>query len=85
LWKLGYFYTRSSIFDICGVDFRTHLFDQTGSGADPGSYKIGTGAPDPGIKKPGREADHSSPDIVPKLRIRGAIPLLLQTSLWRGT
>jgi hypothetical protein len=34
---------------------------QTGSGVHPTSYKIGTGGTFPGVKRQGREADHSPP------------------------
>jgi hypothetical protein len=35
---------------------------QTGSGAHPASYPVGTGGPFPGGKaRPGRDADHSPP------------------------
>jgi hypothetical protein len=34
---------------------------QTGSGVHPTSYLMGTGALSPGVKRPGREADHSPP------------------------
>jgi hypothetical protein len=34
---------------------------QTGSGVHPTSYKIGTGGSFPGVKRQGREADHSLP------------------------
>jgi hypothetical protein len=34
---------------------------QTGSGAHPFSYPIGTGALSLGVKRPGREADNSPP------------------------
>jgi hypothetical protein len=34
---------------------------QTGSVAHPASCKIGKGALSQGVKRPGREADHSSP------------------------
>jgi hypothetical protein len=34
---------------------------QTGSGVHPTSYKMGTGGSFPGIKRQGREADHSLP------------------------
>jgi hypothetical protein len=35
---------------------------QTGSGVHPTSYSMGTGgAISPGVKRPGREADHSPP------------------------
>jgi hypothetical protein len=34
---------------------------QTGSGVHPTSYTAGTGGSFPGVKRPGREADHSPP------------------------
>jgi hypothetical protein len=34
---------------------------QTGFGAHPTSYTMGTGGSFPGLKRPGREADHSPP------------------------
>jgi hypothetical protein len=34
---------------------------QTGSGIHPTSYKMGTGVSSPGVKRQGREADHSPP------------------------
>jgi hypothetical protein len=34
---------------------------QTGSGAHPAFYPMGTGALCQGVKRPGREADHSPP------------------------
>jgi hypothetical protein len=34
---------------------------QIGSGAHKGSYPMGTGGPFPGVKRHGREADHSPP------------------------
>jgi len=34
---------------------------QTGSGVHPASYTIYTGGCIPGLKRPGREADHSPP------------------------
>jgi hypothetical protein len=37
----------------------------------------------PEIKRTGRVADHSPP-LVPRLRMRGAIPPLPNTSSWRG-
>jgi hypothetical protein len=43
-------------------DFSSSLCDQTGSGAHPASYTMGTGGPFPGGKaRPGRDADHSPP------------------------
>jgi hypothetical protein len=41
-------------------DFSSSLSVQTGSGAHPASYTMGTGGPFPGGKaRPGRDADHS--------------------------
>jgi hypothetical protein len=43
-------------------DFSSILCVQTGSGAHPASYTMGTGGPFPGGKaRPGRGADHSPP------------------------
>jgi hypothetical protein len=43
-------------------DFSSSLCVQTGSGAHPASYPMGTGGPFPGGKvRPGRDADHSPP------------------------
>jgi hypothetical protein len=43
-------------------DFFYSLFVQTGSGAHPASFTMGTGGPFPGAKaRPGRDADHSPP------------------------
>jgi hypothetical protein len=35
---------------------------QTGSGTQLASYPMGTGALSPGVKRPGREVDHSPPN-----------------------
>jgi hypothetical protein len=40
--------------------FSLHVV-QTGSGAHPASYPMGTRGSSPGVKRPGREADHSPP------------------------
>jgi hypothetical protein len=43
-------------------DFSSSLCVQTGSGAHPASYAVGTGGPFLGGKaRPGRDADHSPP------------------------
>jgi hypothetical protein len=43
-------------------DFFSSPCVQTGSGAHPASYPMGTGGPFPGGKaRPGRDADHSTP------------------------
>jgi hypothetical protein len=45
-----------------GADFSSSPCGQTGSGAHPASYQMGTGGPFPGGKvRPGRDADHSPP------------------------
>jgi hypothetical protein len=49
---------------------------QTGSVAHPGSYPMDTGDFFPGVKRPGRGDDHSSPTSaeVKKMRIYTATP-----------
>jgi hypothetical protein len=45
-----------------GADFSSSLCVQTGSGAHPASYPMGTGGSFPGSKaRPGRDANHSPP------------------------
>jgi hypothetical protein len=45
-----------------GADFSSSPCVQTGSGAHPASYPMGTGCSFPGSKaRPGRDADHSPP------------------------
>jgi hypothetical protein len=56
---------------------------QTGSGAHPSSYAIVPGAIPPGVKRPGREADHSAPTTV-KFKNGGAIPPLPHMSSWHS-
>jgi hypothetical protein len=52
------------------------------TGAHPASYPMGTGGSSLGVKWPGREADHS-PHLVPRSRMRGAVPPS-NTSSWHG-
>jgi hypothetical protein len=43
-------------------DFSSNICVQTGSGAHPASYPMGTGGPFPGTKaRPGRDAENSPP------------------------
>jgi hypothetical protein len=42
-------------------NFSLHHCVQNGSEAHPASYPMGTGGSFPGVKRPGREADHSPP------------------------
>jgi hypothetical protein len=42
-------------------NFSLHHRVQNGSGAQPASYQMGTRGSFPGLKRPGREADHSTP------------------------
>jgi hypothetical protein len=58
------------------VIFSLHHHVQTDSGAHPASYPVGTGT-----LTPGREADHSR-HLMPKLRMRGSIPPLPNSSSW---
>jgi hypothetical protein len=44
-----------------GQEFSFLHVVQAGSGAHPASYPMGTGALSPGVKRSGREADHSTP------------------------
>jgi hypothetical protein len=44
-----------------GQEFSLLHVVQTGSGAHPISYTMGTMALSPGVKRPGREADRSPP------------------------
>jgi hypothetical protein len=44
-----------------GQEFSLLHVVQTTSGAHPVSYPIGKGGSSPGVKQPGREADHSPP------------------------
>jgi hypothetical protein len=50
---------------------------QTGSGAHPAFYQMGTGVLSPGIKRPGRKLT-SYIRLVPRLRKNDAVPPLLQ-------
>jgi hypothetical protein len=47
---------------------------QTGSGVHPTSYKMGTGDSFPGVKRQGREADHSPPTSA-EVKIYTSTPL----------
>jgi hypothetical protein len=49
---------------------------QTGSGVHPTSHTMGTGSSSPGVKRPGREVDHSPPTSpeVKKMWIYTSIP-----------
>jgi hypothetical protein len=45
-------------------NFSPHHCVQNGSGAHPASCPVGTRAPSLGVKRPGREADHSPPSSI---------------------
>ena len=47
---------------------------QTGSMAEPAPFSMRSGSISWGLKRPGREADHSP--LMPRLRMNGATPLL---------
>jgi hypothetical protein len=48
-------------FPVGGGNFSLHHRLQNGSGAHPASYPMGTRALSLGVKRPGRETDHSPP------------------------
>jgi hypothetical protein len=56
---------------------------QTGSGVHPTSYTMGTGSSFPGVKRPGREVEHSPPTM-PRSRKCGSIHPLPHTPSWRS-
>jgi hypothetical protein len=75
---------------IAGVQFSPGSRDlsllhsiQTCCGAHPASYIMGTGLLPPGVKRPGREADHSHPSST-EVENGGGMSPLPHTSSWRG-
>jgi hypothetical protein len=62
-------------------NFSLHHRVQNGSGAHPVSYSMGTRGSFPGVKRPGREADHSPPFSAEEQRMSGAIHPLPQYAL----
>jgi hypothetical protein len=62
-------------------DFSPLHVVQTGSGAHPASYPMGTGGYFPRVKRLGREGDNS-PYLVLRSRIRESIHPLPHTSSW---
>jgi hypothetical protein len=78
-------------------DFSSSPFVQTGSGANPALYPMGTGGPFPGGKaRPGRDANHSPPTSAevkneqelyllsphaPPWRVAGSLYLYLSASI----
>jgi hypothetical protein len=57
---------------------------QTGSGAHPAFYPMGTGGQfSQGVKQPGHEADNSSPSSA-EIKNVGAIPPLPHMSSWNS-
>jgi hypothetical protein len=48
-------------FPAAAGNFSLHYRVQNGSGALPASYPMGTRSSFPGVKRPGREADHLPP------------------------
>jgi hypothetical protein len=90
MYHLGIRDSSVGIATGCGLDVRhsflgrtrnfsiLHSF-QTGSGAHPASYPMGTEGSFPGVKRPGREADRS-PTSNAEVKNGGAIPALPRTS-----
>jgi hypothetical protein len=67
-------------------NFSLHHRVQNGSGAHPTSYPMCNRGCSSGVKRPGREADHSPTHLhlVPKSRMREAITPLPNTPSWSG-
>jgi hypothetical protein len=61
----------------CSGNFSLHHRVQTGSGANPAFFPMGTRVAFLGVKRPGHEADHSPPTSA-KVKNAGAIPPLSQ-------
>jgi hypothetical protein len=67
-------------------DFSSNLCVQTGSGAHPASYTMGTGGSFPGGKaRPGRDADHSAPSSAEVKKEWGYTSCHPNASLWSVT
>jgi hypothetical protein len=65
-------------------NFSLHYRVQNGSGAHPASYPLGTRGSFHGVKRPGREADHSPPSST---EVKEWVELYLHfpnTTSWRG-
>jgi hypothetical protein len=58
-------------------------FKSTGSGAHPASYPVGSRDPSPGVKRPGREADHSPPSSA-EVKNAWCYTSTPNTSSWHG-
>jgi hypothetical protein len=56
---------------------------QAGSGAHPAAYPMGTWGPFPGVKRPERKADHSSPSSA-DVKNGEVVPSLPHIFLWRN-
>jgi hypothetical protein len=67
-------------------NFSLHQHIQTGSGAHPASYPVGTRGSFAGVKRPVREADHSPPssDLVPRSKNDWSYTSTPNTPSWRG-
>jgi hypothetical protein len=57
----GWTTEKSELESRYGQEFSILHVVQTDSGGHPTSYPLGTGALSPGVKRLGREADHSAP------------------------
>jgi hypothetical protein len=71
-------------FPAGAVNFSLHPCIQNGSGTHPASYPMGTRGSFPGVKRPGREADHPPPSSaevknawsytsIPPIRLHGMV------------
>jgi hypothetical protein len=86
LWVYYWHYRSSRVrFPTGAGNFSLHQRVPNGSGAHPASYPMGTSGSFRGVKRPGREADHSPPSSA---EVKKCVVLYLHspsTPSWRGT
>jgi hypothetical protein len=71
-------------FPAAAVNFSLHHRLQNGSGTHPASYLMGARGFFPGVKRPGREADHSPPSSAEVKELVELYLYFANTSSWRG-
>jgi hypothetical protein len=77
--------SHSCLSDEIDGNFFLHHRVQHGSGAHPASYPMGTRGSFPGVKRQGREADHSPPSSA---EVKEWVELYIHsphTASWHGT
>jgi hypothetical protein len=67
--EIKYFFYRTVRFPTVAEDFSSNPCVQTGSGAHPASYPMGTGGSFPGVKRGRGVTLTTHPHLVPRLRM----------------